>query len=86
MPIIGTDEVRDIVGMGCALQILDALRRKGKWQCQLQWDSMCRTHTWYNNAWEAGSDSSEAGAIYSENVKNVYESTTTMESIWFLTE
>ena len=38
VPIIGTDEFRDIVGMGCALQNMDALRRKGKWQDQLQWD------------------------------------------------
>ena len=30
VPIIGTDEFRYIVGMGCAIQTLEYLRRKGK--------------------------------------------------------
>ena len=38
VPIIGTDEFRDIVGMICALQALVALQRRGKWQDQIQWD------------------------------------------------
>ena len=50
VPIIGTNEVRDQVGMVCVLQTLDALRRKVKFQDQLQWESMNRTSTWYNNA------------------------------------
>ena len=45
VPIIGTNKVRYLVGMGCAIQNLDASRRKGKWQDQLQWDSMRRTPT-----------------------------------------
>ena len=47
--IIGTNKVRDRVGMVCEIQNLDASRIKGKWQDQLQWDSMRRTPTWYNN-------------------------------------
>ena len=43
VPIIGTDKVRDRVGMGCAIQTLDASRRKGEWKDQLLWDSMRRT-------------------------------------------
>ena len=31
----------------CVLQNLYALRRKVKWQDQLQWDSMRSTATWY---------------------------------------
>ena len=31
VPITGTDGVRDVVGMVCALQTLDASRSKGKW-------------------------------------------------------
>ena len=31
VPIIGTNKVRDRVGMGCAIQNLDASRIKGKW-------------------------------------------------------
>ena len=38
VPIIGTYKVRDIVGMGCAIQTLYASRIKGKWKDQLQWD------------------------------------------------
>ena len=83
VPIIGTNEIRDIVGMGCEIHTLDAMSRKGKWQDQLQWDSMCRTPTWYNNTWEEGAGSSEAGTIYSANVKNVHESTSPTEIIWF---
>ena len=36
VPKIGTDEVRGIFDMGCALQTIDTLRRKGKCQDQLQ--------------------------------------------------
>ena len=83
VPIIGTDEVRYIVGMGRVLQTLEALQRKGNWQYQLQWDLVRRTPTWYTNAWEATEGSSEAGAIYSENEIKLYESTAPTASIWF---
>ena len=46
---------------------------------------MRRTLTWYNNAWEAGAGSLEAGAIYSENERNVYDSTAPTASIWLST-
>ena len=49
--IIGADKVRDIVGMGCAIQTLGASRIEGKWQDQIKWYSMRRDPTWYNNAW-----------------------------------
>ena len=45
VPVIGTNKFRDRVGMGCAIQNLDTSKRKGKWQDQLQWDSMRRTPT-----------------------------------------
>ena len=83
MTIIGTNKVRDIVGIGCAIQNMENLRRKGKWQDQIQWYSIIRTTTWYNNAWEAGAGSLGAGAIYSANEKNVYESTDSTASRWF---
>ena len=43
--IIGTNEFKDKFGIGCTLHNMDASRRKGKWQDQLQWDSMRRTPT-----------------------------------------
>ena len=77
MPAIDTNKVRDIVGMRCVIQTLDASQRKGKCQDQLQWYSMWRTPTWYNNALEAGVGSLEAGSIYSANDKKMYDSTDT---------
>ena len=83
VPIIGTNKVRDRVRMGCAIQNMDASCRKGKWQDQLQWYLMQQTLTWFNNAWEVGAGSSEAGDIYSENDKNLYESTAPTACRWF---
>ena len=79
MTIIVTNEVRDIIGMGCAINNPEASQRKGKWQDQLQWDLMRQTPTWHNNEWEAGTDSSDAGAIYLSNEKKVYEYPTPTE-------
>ena len=83
MHIICTDKFMDRVGMGCEIQTLDASRIKGKWQDRLQWDLMWRALTWYNNSWEAGAGYLEAGAIYSEIDKKLYESTATTESRLF---
>ena len=80
---IGTNKVRDIVCMRCALQTMNALRRKVKCHDHLQWNFMHINRTWYNNTRETGVGSSEAGAIYSSNDKNVYKSTAPTESRWF---
>ena len=80
---IFTSEVRHRVIMVCEIQTLDDLKRRVKRQDQLQWDSMRMTPTWYNNSWEAGVVSSEAGDIYSSNDKKVYTSAATKASIWF---
>ena len=82
VPIIGTNEVKDVVDMGCVLQTLDYLKRKGEWKDRVQWYSMNCTPTWYNNSCELGEESSEAGAIYSANETNVYESTAITASMW----
>ena len=37
LPIVGTNKVRDRVGMGCAIQTLISLQRKSKWQYWIQW-------------------------------------------------
>ena len=50
------------------------LRKKRKFHDQLQWDSIHRTPTWYNNTWEAGVGFYEAGAIYLSNDNKVYDS------------
>ena len=73
VPIIGINKVRDRVGMGYAIQTMDALCRKGECQDQLQCDLMRKTHTWYKNAFEAGAGYLDGGVICSENCKKVYE-------------
>ena len=75
VPVIATNKVKDRVGMGCAIQNLDASRRKGKWQDQLQWYLVRKTPAWYNNAWEAGAGSLDTGDIYSAKDIKLYEST-----------
>ena len=37
VPIIGINKFRDRVVMGCTIQTLEALQRKGKWQDHLHW-------------------------------------------------
>ena len=61
---------------------MDDSRISGKWKYLLQWDSMCRTPTWYNNTWEAGEGSYEVGVIYLSNEKKVYESTAPIARKW----
>ena len=46
VPVIGINKVKDRVGMGCVIQNMDDLHMKGKWQDQLQWDSMWQNPTW----------------------------------------
>ena len=71
MRLIGKNEDRDQVGMACAFQTLDASRKKGKWKNKLQWDLMCRTPTWYNNAQEVGEGSYEAG-LFTRKMKRIF--------------
>ena len=50
VPIIGTNEARYQFGMSCKIQTLDYLSDEVKFQDQLQWGSMGRTPTRYNNS------------------------------------
>ena len=68
--------------MVCALQNIDALRIKGMWKDQIQWDLLRQTSTSCNNEWEAGSGSLEAGVIFNKR-KKVYESTAPTATRWF---
>ena len=74
MPVIGTDDVKDRVGMGITLMTLNSSLRMGRYLDTIQWDTMRKTPTWWTNAFEAGEEYGE-GAIYSSNDKKVYEST-----------
>ena len=61
---------------------MDYSRINGTWEYMLQWDSMCRTPTWYNNKWEAGEGSYEVGDIQLSNKKKVHESTAPIAIKW----
>ncbi len=82
MPVLGTDKMKDRVGMGVAIMTLNASLRKGKYADHLQWDSMRRTPTWYNNVFEAGEMYGE-GTIYSSQDKRVHGSEASTVGRWF---
>ena len=82
MPVIGTNEVKDRVGMRITLMTLNSSLRIGRYLDTIQWDTMRKTPTWWTNAFEAGEEYGE-GAIYSSNDKKVYESTAPTASRWF---
>ena len=69
MPVIGTNEVRE-VGMGITLMTPNASLRMGQYLDTIQWDTMRKTPTWCTNTFEAGEEYGE-GAIYSNNDKKV---------------
>ena len=54
LPTLGHDDVRDRVGMKCAIMTLNASLRKGKYTGNLQWASMRKTPTWFENVFGAG--------------------------------
>ena len=45
MPVIGTDEVKDRVGMGITLMTLNSSLRTGRYLDTIQWDTMRKTPT-----------------------------------------
>ena len=82
VPTLGSDELKDRVGMGVAVMTLNASLRKGRYANHLQWDSMRKTASAYNNAFEAGEDF-RAGSIYASYDKKMYESQAPTASKWF---
>ena len=55
--------------MGVAIYTLEASLRKGRYSEHLQWDSMHKTATWYNNAYAAGIGYDNATMLAKENKK-----------------
>ena len=82
LPILGTNDLEDRVGMACACITLNASNRVGRHQRTIQWDTMRKTPTWYSNAYEAG-EGYGTEAIYSNNDKKVYASSAPTASRWF---
>ncbi|KAL7530331.1 hypothetical protein ACHAXR_005038 [Thalassiosira sp. AJA248-18] len=82
LPVLGHDDVKDRAGMKCALFTLNASLRTGRYADHLQWDSMRKTPTWYNNAYEAGEEASES-AVFAAYDKKMYVSEAPTSSKWF---
>ena len=82
VPELGSEKLEDRMGMGIAITILNASLRKGRYAEHSQWDSMRKTASTYNNAFEAGEDF-RAGSIYASYDKKMYESQAPTASKWF---
>ena len=61
MPVIGTNEVRE-VGMGITLMTPNASLRMGQYLDTIQWDTMRKTPTWWTNTFEAGEEYGEGAS------------------------
>ena len=82
LPQLGNDTVEDRVGMTCALITLNASMRTGTYTKHLQWDTMRRTPTWYNNSF-AASEGTTAGSIWSGDERKLYGTSAPTASKWF---
>ena len=71
LPVLGSDEVKDRVGMGPALLMLHASTREGKYSHRLQHDTVRRSATWFNNAQEAG-ERAAAGVVLSNQTSKFH--------------
>ena len=82
VPVIGTNKVKDRVGMSCALHTMMAMLQKGNYQETAQWDTARKTPTWFTNAYESGENFGEE-AIYSTHDTKVYSTSSPTASRWF---
>ena len=56
VPTLGSDTLKDRVGMGVDVMTLNASLRKERYVNHLQWDSMRKTASAYNDTFEDGED------------------------------
>lgn len=82
LPVLGSSELRDRVGMKCALFTLNASLRNGKYTSNLQWHSARKTQTWYENAFGAGEEAAEV-SVFASDEKKLYASHSPLASKWF---
>lgn len=81
-PKMGNPDMEDKVGMGIALVTLHSSLRKGKHANHLQWDSMRKTPTWANHAYEA-IVGDEGGSIFASDNRKLYVADGSTRSRWF---
>jgi hypothetical protein len=54
LPVLGNPKVEDWVGLGVALMTVLALLQPGENSSTVQFDTICKTQTWYANTYDAG--------------------------------
>ena len=82
LPILGSPEVRDRVGMGVALMMLNASLRPGKYEGHLQPDSVRKTRSWWNNAYLAGRGYG-TDAVFAKDGKKLNVTSSVTSGDWF---
>lgn len=83
LPRLGWPIVEDrVVGMGVAVNTLIASLRPGKHANHLQWDSMRKSTTWWNNAHNAGEGYSNK-TVFARDERRVVASTSPTAGEWY---
>jgi hypothetical protein len=82
-PLLGSDQVRNQVGMSVALLTLHASLMPGKYADDLQPDSVRCTQTWYNNTHQSGKDYC-VDTIYAKDEKKLHVTSSVTAREWFM--
>lgn len=81
-PQMGHPELEDKNGVGVAVIMLHASRRKGKYCDHLQYDSARKTVTWYMHAYTAITEE-EDGTLFAADGKTMFASSSPTRTKWF---
>ena len=82
LPHLGNPKLEDRVGMRVAVQVLRASLRPGKYAEFIQFDTIRKTRTWWNNAYNAGEEYN-ADAIFARDERKVVATTSPTSGEWF---
>ena len=82
LPSLGWPRLEDRVGMGIAIVTLQSSLRPGKYCRHLQFDSMCKTPTWYSHMHRGGTEYSRL-TLYAQDERKVKTSTLPTDGEWF---
>ena len=63
LPVLGNKELKDRVGMGLVLMMLEASKREGQYGPNIQYDTVRKTMSWMNNAHQAGQNAADAEVL-----------------------
>eukprot|EP00956_Cyclotella_meneghiniana_P019574 scaffold33694_cov98-Cyclotella_meneghiniana.AAC.1 len=83
LPKLGWSKLEDRVGMAIALVTLNSSLRPGKYAGHLQYGSMRKTPTWFNNVYSAGSQYM-SDTLYAQDEKKVHATNCVVAGEWFV--